>query len=391
MTRTKEDLALVKPRADAQSIVASLRHEIVTGRWPPGQQLPVLTELQARYRTNHVTLLRAIHALVNDGYLRTEKRIGVFVHDHPPHLSQYALVFFNDPADNFATAPSSRYYTALANEAMALQQHDHCRILLFYGVDQHADSDDYQRLLSHLNSRRLAGIIFANHPYLVQGSPILEQPDIARVALTSEQHFPQVPAVAFSEQWLDRAFDYLAARGRKRIAIVMQGYYSKTGGNFDRQLATIDRLAVARGLTIPPHWRQILSQAFPPAIRHCVRLLMYGAGAERPDGLVIADDHYVEDAQAALVIAGVRVPQDVEVVTHCNFPWPPPAVLPVTRLGFDIRATLRTAMNLIDRQRRGETVPGLTQMPALFEHELHTPGAAVPPPAAPVAATTTTS
>ena len=67
---------------------------------------------------------------------------------------------------------------------------------------------------------------------------------------------------------------------------------------------------------------------------------------------------------------GVRVPQDVEVVTHCNFPWPSRSVLAVKRLGFDTRQMLRMCIELIDRQRRGETVPGYTPVTAIFEEEL---------------------
>src|ERR1041385_5191427 len=84
-------------RADSQAIVCSLRSEILAGRVKPGQQLPVLAELQSRYDTNHVTVLRAIHVLVNDGYLRTEPRRGTFVAAQPPHLCDYALVFPSEP------------------------------------------------------------------------------------------------------------------------------------------------------------------------------------------------------------------------------------------------------------------------------------------------------
>jgi hypothetical protein len=64
------------------------------------------------------------------------------------------------------------------------------------------------------------------------------------------------------------------------------------------------------------------------------------------------------------------VPDEVEVIAHCNFPAPMPVVLPIKRLGFDARHTLRVCIQSIEMQRRGETPPAITMLPALFDHEV---------------------
>lgn len=368
-----------------QVIVETLRNDIVSGAVPLGGRLPSHSEIARRFGASRVTAQWALRHLTQEGFIRSRARSGTFVVDKPPHLNNYALVFFNDPASAYATVPWSRYAMALTNEAVVLQQQNRCRMLMFYGIDEHGDSEDYQRLLSYVEARRLAGIIFTNHPYLVQGSPILDQPDIPRVALMSEQHFPQVSAVTFNcRMWIEKALDHLAARGRKRVAIVAQAETLLDD-------TWLSQAVAARAMVCPSQWRQVITFSWAPAARNCVHLLLSGPAGERPDGLLIGDDNFTEHALAGLIAAGMRVPADVDVVTHCNFPWPPPAVLPVTRLGFDIRGTLRTAMDLIDRQRRGETVPGLTRMPALFEQELNSQSVAELPAAASVALTATTT
>ena len=370
--------------AKQDRVVAAIRREITQGKLKPGAQLLAQPQLAKRYGVSLATVGLALNRLAREGHVHARHRRGTFVVDKPPHLNNYALVFFKDPAASFATTPWSRYHTALANEARTLQDQNRGRILPFYGIDDHGDSDDYQRLLSYLAAQRLAGIIFTDHPYLVQGSPILDQPGIPRVALMGKQHFPQVPAVTFDGQtWIEKGLDHLVARGRKRVAIVAQAQTL-----LDE--AWLSQAVAVRGLACPPQWRQVITPTWAPAARNVVHLLLSGTAGQRPDGLLITDDNFVEYALAGLIAAGRHVPDDVEVVTHCNFPWPPPAVLPVTQLGFDIRATLRTAMDLIDRQRRGETVPGLTLMPALFEPELNSQSAAVLPPATSVALATPT-
>jgi hypothetical protein len=97
---------------------------------------------------------------------------------------------------------------------------------------------------------------------------------------------------------------------------------------------------------------------------------MHANQSVRPDGLIIADDNFVEAASGGLIRAGVRVPEDVEVVAHCNFPWPTPSVLPVKRLGFSARQVLRECINSVDAQRRGEAIKPPIAIPALFEEEV---------------------
>ena len=67
--------------------------------------------------------------------------------------------------------------------------------------------------------------------------------------------------------------------------------------------------------------------------------------------------------------AGVQVPVELEVVAHTNFPWPTSNMLPVKRLGYDVRQTLNTCIDLIDGQRRGEVMPRETIIPPVFEEQ----------------------
>jgi DNA-binding LacI/PurR family transcriptional regulator len=93
---------------------------------------------------------------------------------------------------------------------------------------------------------------------------------------------------------------------------------------------------------------------------------------ERPDGLIVADDNLVEHASAGIVDAMVRVPDDLEMVAHCNFPWPTPSVVKARRLGYDAREVVDACIRLLDRQRehRGQRMSQTQPIPARFEDEL---------------------
>jgi len=344
-------------------VVEELRKNILEGKIKPLTRLPSQSAIARHYKVSGVTAHLAMTRLAREGFVISRKRHGTFVAEKPPHLNNYALVFWNDPV-SYDGRLWTRYYTALTNEAIGMQQREGRRMLQFHGIDQHTDSEDRQRLISYIESNRLGGIIFANVPHHLQGTPIIEHPGIPRVGLMDQSDlFPNVIAVTSDYMmWLTKAFDHLVTQGRKRIAILMIGRYGSTDD-------FLSQLAEQRGVTMPSCWRHTVGIHNLQEARNLVELLMRGDAGSRPDGLIIMDDNIVEYSLAGLVLAGVRVPDDVAVVAHCSFPYPPPSVLPVKRLGYDIGQMLHSSVDLIDRQRRGETVPRETVLPALFEEE----------------------
>ena len=353
-----------RPPERSNQIVTDLRRQITSGRLAPGDQLPTRAEIETKFGASSVTVQRALHRLRRDGFITVNGRRGTYVAPRPPHLTRYALVFPNEPTEASSWV---RFWTALENEADAMPRRAGVKISCYYSVNNHADSDDYWRLLDDVEAHRLAGIIFASAPFMLEGSPILEEPGIPRVGIMTEPWRDSVPAVANDgESFLERAVDYLAGKGRRRLAAIMP-----PGHTLAR--AKLEPLARRHGMTLHPYWVQLVTYHAPEAAGGVAHLLMHEGQHERPDGLIIGDDNLVEHATAGLIAAGVRVPEDIEVVAHCNFPWPTPSVVPVRRLGFDARAVLQSAMECLGRQRQGLPVNPLNMVPAVFEDEVRRP------------------
>jgi len=98
-------------------------------------------------------------------------------------------------------------------------------------------------------------------------------------------------------------------------------------------------------------------------------MLVNGDGDFRPDALIIADDNFVTEVTAALAESGVETPRELEVVAHCNYPYPTDAMVPVTRLGFDVCELLERSIEVIRRKRSGEEVPYEVRIEPQFENE----------------------
>lgn len=345
-------------------VAATLRGEIVQGLYPAGSRLPSYAEIAERFGVSPVTIQRAVDRLATEGFVQTRERSGMHVVGTPPHLHHYALVFAEDPG---RARTWSRYYAALVNAAVVIGRQEGRTILPFYGIDGHTDTADYRRLAALTAAHRVAGLIFVQGEHYVADTPLMTQPDMPRVTLKSRQRFPHVPIVTNDTPlFIAKALDLFTAHGRKRVALLSTPKGPEALASTEELFQQAMR---GRPLTTQPYWSMPIHAEAGEGARRFVQLLMAGNEQTRPDALLVTDDNLIEETVGGLVAAGVRVPEDLEVVAHCNFPWLGSRALPLTLLGFDTRQALSACLAVIDRQRAGETVPAASTMEPLFESE----------------------
>lgn len=337
-------------------LVTTLRHEIIQGRWRCGMRLPTKLELQQRFSTTSATLQKSLDILQTTGFIVTRGRAGTFVAARPPHLCRFGLVF---PSGHL-----SRFWTALIQEAAALEKRSDWRLPAYYGIDGHVDVEDYERLVSDLRAQRLAGLILTVLPSQLEDTPLFEQPGLPRIAIAP----PDLPNVGYlrldPRSFVEKALDHLQAHGCRRIAILVTPQMEVSyASEFAEGM-------IARGMTTQPWWIQPQDPAFLHWMPNVVTGLLRGAPGERPDGLIITDDHLVEQATAVLRGEGFRVPDDLRIVAHCNYPNMPHSAVPVTWLGYHARQVLEACIEYINLARRGQSGSPVKTVPALFEHEL---------------------
>ena len=323
-----------------------MRRSIVSGKYPPGARLPARVELQQSFDTTPVTLQRALDLLRAEGFIRTEPNAGTFVTDRPPHLWRYGLLFENSPPPG---NPSgwSRFYTALEMVARKVNEIGPRQIEIYYNVDGHADSEGYKRLLEDMASQRLAGLMFAFHPHDIMATDVIEASHYPRVMAGG--HVGLMPMVGF--EWGEpvmTALQWIASQGRKKISIITLPQIQQSFLHEEIEKA---------GLFHRPYWMQAASPSFRGWVRHAVHGILHSHPEDVPDAMLVTDDHLVEAVTDALIHFGVRVPQDMLVVGHWNFPLKFRRDLPVQLIGQDHVELLRRWVMTIDAMRSGQRVP----------------------------------
>jgi DNA-binding LacI/PurR family transcriptional regulator/DNA-binding transcriptional regulator YhcF (GntR family) len=355
---------MLKEPVRQETIMAELRERIIRGALRPGARLPTRIELAEQFDTTVVTVQRALTKLSDDGFVRASRAHGTFVSDDPPHLSHYALVFETRPTSFFLWG---HFWQGLVHEAMSINHGGVRTITCYYDVNGHNERGDTQKLLRDVSRGRLAGIIFSGGPNPVITHPLIEKSEIPRIVFSTP-----IEGVTVSTLWPDlrsfnaRALEYLARRGRRAPVVLMKS--SRNSHNPD--CAALKVAMEKYGMRHKPKWFQFIDVYDREAPQRVVQAVMDRDQTDPPDSLIITDDTMLETATAGVAMVGRSVPNEIEIVGHSNFPWISPTSVPVTRLGFDLRAMMRLCIESLDRQRQGQGDVSHLAVAPTFEHEI---------------------
>jgi DNA-binding LacI/PurR family transcriptional regulator len=163
---------------------------------------------------------------------------------------------------------------------------------------------------------------------------VLRQDGLPMVAVSGasplSQHFHprHIPALTVP---------YLAEKGRRRIGLI--AWAPPPAGTQDaEQIDPFRQALAAQGLAFHPEWCRVdLSYAARGAGWEEFREI-WSALPEKPDALIITDENYLPEVVMAILQLGLRIPQDLLLVSHrarfIDYPLP----IPVAWAEMDVAA-----------------------------------------------------
>lgn len=350
----------------------ALRERIATGVYQPASRLPSWVELAAEFKVSSVTIERTMAMLAQEGFTEGRGRHGTFVVVHPPHLSLFALLFPANPGPRSAH-PWSHFYSALCRAAERRERLDaFCRVPRHYDIFPGQETPAFRQLAEEVRNHRLAGLILAV-PHLAVARELFD-PAVPVVLLGGAAAGVSVPSV-YSDlsSFYRRALQRLRAQGRTRVGLISARWAEQA---WEQQFPALCR---EFGLASDPCLVQFPNLGHASSAAQSVRLLLSLPDAQRPDALIIDDDHLVASATAGVQAAGFADSARLGVMAFANYPNVQPAAVPVDVLGFDAAKILDHCIRVIEQKRQGHAVPAATPVPAEFAAELTNHGARVSP------------
>ena len=332
-----------------EQLFQQLRKALVRGVYRPGETLPSLRELAEAAGVSEKVSRRALARLAEIGWCESTRGCRSVVVDRGKDR-RGRILFFN--AETGLGFHSSRLVGALRSR---LLKADYC-LTAISAYDMKKDGSsrilaeslkEHWDLVIEMGMRpgSRQEIERADWPFLVLGDggrgsrPSEAENYIGRIPLLNGL---AVPA-------------FIQACARKRVRSVVQ--FLLDGGGFD-----VSGPLAAQGIACTSvHIHNVHSPygLYRDAYAAMERLLGK-AGAKLPDVFLFTDDHFAHGGLLSLMAHGIRVPEDVRVVTHANRGLGPFWVKPLTRLEMDPVAQGDTvAEAVLGYLRTGQFTEGL--------------------------------
>lgn len=331
-------MILLKPGMKRQQLVETLKDRIISGDLSQNGRLPTYEELNKQFDASRATFHYVLDQLKRDGFIMSVERQGTFIAEHLPCRNRYAIVFESDEHDNV-------FWTKLADEARQMGRRDkQCQFEIFHNDD--VNHEEAQRLLDKLSRRMFAGVFFVHR--LNRSLPqrvFRDYPDLPITAL-SDEYSKNVHRIKFAvETCVEKVVSCAKQQGARKIGSISRG---EQEGSKHLQ-ATAERY----GLECRPEWILFSPEKYLAGVKNLVRLLFTLPPHQRPDTLYITDDNLLPLIEAALIEIGIKVPDELKLICHFNFPDKTRTVLPVKKIGYDVRDILNLNVEMVRKHYAG--------------------------------------
>jgi len=346
------------------TILNALRNEIMKGYYPPGAQLPTRDDMEKRFRASRVTIQRAFHDLIREGFVVPRGRSGTFISVTPPHLYTYALMF---PTNVNLNENPNGFYASLFKEAQYRSSEGPQKLLCYQNIRNMNELRWYQELLTSLRIRQFAGMIMINGLNPFTGSLLDEFKTYPHISLSNTSGLKDSPLVELDKRpFFLKAFERLQVNNRSRVALLCGSE------DWSSDMAIFNRYVKDYGFQTQDSWVYHIAQKTKGVIPGIADVMMRGGKSYRPDAIICTDESLVTDLVKSLNDHGIQPSTDVEIITQTFYPWSQTRMRSVQRLGYDLRAALNSCYSHIAMQRNGEATTKVIKLAPEFQDDRET-------------------
>jgi len=306
-----------------EQMVQGLKKSIVKGVFKPGELLPGIDELAKATGVSEKISRQALAHLAEIGWCVSRRGSKSVVADRGKERLGRVLFFNSETGFGFH---SSWLVDALRSRLLKADY----RLTAISAYDLRADGSS--RLLSESLKEHWDLVIeFGMRPGARKaieesGWPFLVLGDGGRAV-------PSTAANCVGQVELLNGLavpDFVRACARKGIRSVVQFLYDE--GGFDVE-ASMDEMKISCQTVRIPRYRRPIGMY--EGAYAAVSSLLQQPDRILPDVFLFTDDHLAQSGLLALLKHGVRIPEDVRVVTHANRGLGPFWTTPLTRLEMD--------------------------------------------------------
>ena len=353
----------------AQAAYLSLRERVFsTG---VGVPFPPVSEISRELNVSQHTINKAYSLLETEGLIKRERRKGVFVADRTA-TGEIAVVMTQD-AMKAEASPVYRMICATLRTVLH-ELNPQWSVKIHLGVST-VPGPEFPTTLDLRQPDvlpRLRGV-FSFHPlYDLESS--LEQANVPVVHL-GESLFEKYSVSLDTESFLRQSIEHLAQVGCRNICFLWAKYVGDSPGSVTESNVTSIQIvadeAGRHGITSMDKWipyeeggygeqegYELFMQLWN-GLQQPARLLAPAPPrrsglAARPDAVIVSDDFLCKGVLRAVLHLGVRLPEDLRLITYSNKGVLLPFHEPVTRVEFDLEEQAKRAVSMMETLVSGQ-------------------------------------
>lgn len=347
-------------RKSAEPLISQFARGVVRGMemgvWKPGDILPTLDEFAAATGVSLIVVRRAIKKLVNDGLVNPRPGVGTVVLESSLRhwRGNVIVVDFEVRSHYFVSRVSGMLRDQLIRAGY-----------LPSPVTVETKSYDLGPLESVLRQpARLAVVLGSGHGHVVPAAKMIAAAGVPIIAMSKMEVPGAIGRIYQSSVRAYRDFvRHCAESGVKRVGLVC--FYPE----WRRELAQSLR---RRGIKVE-FWKPVSFAGLDPieciqrgAMDYFEKRLSAASAADLPELFYFDDDYATSAAMVSLLRHGVRIPEDVKIVTISHSGAPPPFPAPIARIETNPFEVGRALSDMALSYLSGWPVPQLTEIPLSY-------------------------
>ncbi len=298
---------------------------------PFGTRLDSMRALAQRYRVGLVTVREALLFLERDGWVELRHGNGSYVARVQATDRHIAILVEMDILKPGTSPYFLRIVNRLRHYLAERQVPYRIHIGFANGVNKAKGDPTCYGFMDDLENDHVSGVVaVATLPGLSWVNPT-KQRDIPIVGMDCQHLFDAVVCMDYGEM-LRMGAETLIAQGCRNLAIVGGGYRNPKDTHI---LEDFEQAIERHGLGFYPEWNRILLRLSERGVGGDSVRGIWKARAEKPDGILIADDMLLADAARAIRELNIEVPEQLKVAVATSREIPHDVGFPLTRIEND--------------------------------------------------------
>ena len=300
-----------------------------------GDMFPSENQLSKKFNVTRTTIRRALDVLEEQGLVERFHRRGTVVKD-PLVQGEFAVVIRPKLLEDEASPSYRKRATFLSEKMGTKNERWHTKLHLGKKVDSELNAGElFPPTLDLLEPdvlKRLRGVF--TFQSLFELTEQLRQKNIPVVGIGGTVKKADASVTEDRETFYRASVNHLRQVGCKTVG-VMWNHMDKPLQPEERIDRHFAKLAIDAGLTVKEQWLFAVINSITERKSYETFIKFWEQG-DCPDGVVIIDDVVAKGVLRAVLHKGIRVPEQIRLITFANKGIELPFHKPVTRYEFDM-------------------------------------------------------